>query len=212
MHGPQLHALDAQARRTPREAHPGLESEPAHETPVWADLDALAGTPRTPAHEAYWQLVTRTVADAVRSGAADDPLISSSLSELVTSAAIACFEEGAAGPGPLLKPATAAVRRACDYIDEHADEPVSLQQIAAAARLSQRGVQYAFRNQVGVSPMTYLRTVRLERAREQLREADPADGGRVRTAAVAAGFANTGRFAAAYRALFGENPSDTLRG
>jgi transcriptional regulator GlxA family with amidase domain len=59
--------------------------------------------------------------------------------------------------------------------------------------------------------MTYLQHVRLVRAHETLRRADPQ---RVTVASVAHrwGFAHLGRFASAYRSRFGTSPSETLRG
>jgi transcriptional regulator GlxA family with amidase domain len=58
--------------------------------------------------------------------------------------------------------------------------------------------------------MTYLQSVRLDRAHESLRRADPT---RLTVSAVAHrwGFAHLGRFASAYRLRFGEPPSETLR-
>jgi transcriptional regulator GlxA family with amidase domain len=74
-----------------------------------------------------------------------------------------------------------------------------------------RSLQEGFRQHVGVSPMAYLRRVRLEHAHAELSE--PRDGQRS-VAAVAHrwGFGHLGRFAAAYRERYGVSPSDTLRG
>jgi transcriptional regulator GlxA family with amidase domain len=57
--------------------------------------------------------------------------------------------------------------------------------------------------------MTYLRQVRLRRAREALRAAGR-DTTTVRAVAVSLGIMHMSRFAAAYREVFGETPSDTL--
>ena len=58
--------------------------------------------------------------------------------------------------------------------------------------------------------MTYLQQVRLGRAHEALRAADPT---RVTVSSIAHrwGFAHLGRFASAYRVKFGQSPSETLR-
>jgi transcriptional regulator GlxA family with amidase domain len=74
-----------------------------------------------------------------------------------------------------------------------------------------RALQYAFRRYRDTTPLQYARTVRLEHAHRDLRNAGPADG--VTVAAVAArwGFANPGRFSADYRAVYGRNPFRTLR-
>ena len=60
-------------------------------------------------------------------------------------------------------------------------------------------------------PMTYLRQVRLRRAREALQAAEPRhEHGAGRRAGL--GMLHLGRFAAAYREAFGEAPSETLPG
>lgn len=75
------------------------------------------------------------------------------------------------------------------------------------AGLSARSIQYAFQEHYGTTPMRYLRKVRLDRAREDLRQ------GNATVADIASywGFSNMGRFAREYRTLFGEFPSDTRR-
>lgn len=113
------------------------------------------------------------------------------------------------GPGWV---APDAVRRAAAYIHAHADQPVDLQRIAAAAGVGGRSLQYAFRRTFDATPMEYLRRVRLERADQELRAADP--GGGLTVAAVARrwGWAKPSHFTAAYRRRFGMLPSRALRG
>lgn len=113
-----------------------------------------------------------------------------------------------AGPGRV---APAATRRAAAYVEAHAHEPVQLAEMAAAAGTSPRALQYGFRRHLGATPMGYLRQVRLQRAHRELQAADPTSG--VTVAAVAArwGFATPGRFTTAYRAAYGQPPSQTLR-
>ena len=102
------------------------------------------------------------------------------------------------------------VRRVIDAINDEPERPFNAADLAAIAGTSVRSLQEGFRRYVGCTPMAYLQTVRLDRAHEALRSQDPA---RVTVAAVAhrAGFAHLGRFALAYRARFGVNPSETLR-
>lgn len=106
--------------------------------------------------------------------------------------------------------ATAAIRRAMHHIDEHLQEPVTLADIAAAARLSVRGLQDGFQRHLGTTPMRYLRKAWLDAARRDLVEADAT---RETVPAIARrwGFAHLGRFAVDYRNAFGESPSTTLR-
>ena len=104
------------------------------------------------------------------------------------------------------------IRRAMDLIDEHAHEPLTVEDIAEAVGASVRALQSGFRRHMGSSPMTYLRDVRLELVHQALRDADPSKGLSVTDIALAHGFTHLGRFAQAYRERFGVAPSDTLRG
>ncbi|WP_018332700.1 helix-turn-helix transcriptional regulator [Actinomycetospora chiangmaiensis] len=105
----------------------------------------------------------------------------------------------------------AALRRAVEYIEAHAGEDVSLDEIAQAARIGPRALQLAFNRHRGGSPMAYLRQVRLARAHRDLETADPTRGDTVAAIAAAWGFANPGRFATMYRETYGVSPSRTLR-
>ncbi|AGZ45792.1 AraC family transcriptional regulator [Actinoplanes friuliensis] len=104
-----------------------------------------------------------------------------------------------------------AIQRAIDAIQDEPERQFSVGDLARIAGLSVRSLQEGFRRHVECSPMSYLQTVRLGRAHDALRREDPA---RVSVATVAhrTGFAHLGRFASAYRARFGECPSETLRG
>jgi AraC-like DNA-binding protein len=114
----------------------------------------------------------------------------------------------------LTSPATAgpprAIRRVVEAVNEEPERPLTVADLARIAGMSVRSLQEGFRRHLGAAPMAYLQQVRLERAHEDLRKADPA---RVTVAAVAHrwGFAHLGRFASAYRARFGAAPSETLR-
>ncbi|MCD2186916.1 helix-turn-helix transcriptional regulator [Actinomycetospora soli] len=105
----------------------------------------------------------------------------------------------------------AALRRAVVYIEAHAGEDVTLDEIACAARIGPRALQLAFNRHRGGSPMAYLRQVRLLRAHRDLEAADPTQGDTVAAIAAQWGFANPGRFATMYRESYGISPSRTLR-
>ena len=62
-----------------------------------------------------------------------------------------------------------------------------------------------------MTPAWYLHRVRLTRAHQQLRAADPASGVTVAAVARRWGWASPSRFSAAYRRQFGLPPSQTLR-
>lgn len=105
----------------------------------------------------------------------------------------------------------ATVRRARWFIEHNADHQIAVADIAAEARLTPRGLQQAFRRHLGVTPTQYLRALRLAAVHEDLLAGDPAAGDTVETIASRRGFTHLPRFAAAYRATFGETPSTTLR-
>ena len=55
-----------------------------------------------------------------------------------------------------------------DYIEANWDQPLSIEVIAVAANMSARSVFRSFRQRRGYSPTTYLKQVRLKKAREML--------------------------------------------
>jgi AraC-like DNA-binding protein len=113
----------------------------------------------------------------------------------------------------LLRPQAAAVpfyvKRAEAYIEAHFAEPLSLAEIAAQAGVSARSLQNGFQNFRNMTPMAYLRSVRLQRVHRVLLAADPGTA-RVTEIALACGFNHMGESASAYRRTFGETPRETL--
>jgi AraC-like DNA-binding protein len=103
-----------------------------------------------------------------------------------------------------------AIRRAVDVIEAEAQLPLTLSSIAARSQVSVRSLQQGFKRHLGMSPMSYLREVRLRRAHRTLLESDPSV---VTVASVAYdwGFTNLGRFAAAHAGRYNEPPAKTLR-
>jgi len=104
-----------------------------------------------------------------------------------------------------------AVRRAIAYLEDAAAEDVRISDVAAAARLSTRALQDAFRRYLDTTPMSYLKSIRLARAHADLRRASVEGGTTVAEVAYRWGFGNLGRFAADYRREFGRSPSEVLR-
>jgi len=99
------------------------------------------------------------------------------------------------------------VRKAEIFIQANASANISLADIAKAAEVNIRTLQVNFQRYRNVTPMEYLRNVRLERARDLLMS------GTVQVADAASdnGFSHQGRFATLYRARFGEAPSGTQK-
>ena len=101
------------------------------------------------------------------------------------------------------------VRRAEQFIEEHAREAIVLADLTGVAGVSTRALQMGFRRFRDTTPMAHLRSIRLELARAELVKAGR-QGGSVATVANAFGFGHLGRFACDYEARFGELPSHTL--
>ena len=102
------------------------------------------------------------------------------------------------------------VRSARAFISDAIDMGLvpSMVDICAAVGVTERVLQYAFRDVLDMSPVTYLRVLRLNRVRTMLR--DPAQSHRtVAEVAMHWGFYHLGRFAGEYRRLFRETPSNT---
>ncbi|MDO9397087.1 MAG: helix-turn-helix transcriptional regulator [Herbiconiux sp.] len=102
------------------------------------------------------------------------------------------------------------VHLASRFIQENAHRPIGLREIAEAAHLSERGLQHAFKKQLGTAPIAYLRRVRLSRVHEELRSADPHGRTTVNEVARRWHFTHHSRFAALYVQTFGAYPAVTL--
>ncbi len=181
-----------------------------------ADLRFEAMAPVSAARQRMFARTAELVCDQlVTSGTAEIyPLVLQELIRLTAVAFLATFPNTTMTapylPGPgWVAPATA--RRAAAFIESHAGQPVTLDQIAAAAGVTSRALQYAFRRHFGISPTGYLRRIRLERAHAALGDADPAGGVTVAAIARSWGWASHSQFSVAYRKRFGVLPSHTLR-
>lgn len=143
---------------------------------------------------------------------AASPLIVGSAVQLLAATALTLFP-GSLPPGPqltgpgLVAPDT--LLRAEEFIRTHAHERISLADLALAVRVTPRALQYVFAHHRGLSPLQYLRQVRLTRAHQDLLTADPAST-TVTAVAYRWGFSGSSRFAAAYREVYGRSPSATL--
>jgi AraC family ethanolamine operon transcriptional activator len=76
--------------------------------------------------------------------------------------------------------------------------------------ISRRTLQYSFQEVLDLNPVKFLRVMRLNGVRRVLRAADPQND-TVGDVAARWGFWHLSRFAADYREMFGELPSDTLK-
>ncbi|MFC6866268.1 AraC family transcriptional regulator [Haloechinothrix salitolerans] len=102
------------------------------------------------------------------------------------------------------------VDAAIELMEAHPESEHTISSLASAAGVSARALQEAFRRHTDVTPMRYLREVRLERAHQELLAAEP-DTTTVGKVAARWGSQHLSRFASAYHARYGEYPSTTLR-
>ena len=116
--------------------------------------------------------------------------------------------------GPCGSPAAsrmpAALRSAMAFIDACAADPIGLTEIAAAAQLSPRALQAAFRRHLDTTPLGHLRSVRIARAHADLLDARRGDGETVSEIANRWGFSQLSRFAHDYKTRYGQSPRETL--
>jgi AraC-like DNA-binding protein len=101
------------------------------------------------------------------------------------------------------------VRDVDRYIDEAGSRPIHISELCEHFHVHRRRLHRAFDEVLGVPPITFLRRKRLSDVHSALLLAGPA--ATVKKIAIEHGFLELGRFSAAYRRMFGELPSTTLR-
>jgi AraC-like DNA-binding protein len=171
--------------------------------------------PVSPAAAAHWKSTISYLRGLLANEeAATQPLIRGNAARLLAATALATFPNTAVTT-PTARDrhdATAVtVRRAVAFIEGHAHADISLADIAAAANVSIRAVQFAFRRHLDTTPMAHLRAVRLDQVHHELLAADPGQGATVTDIAIRWGFYNHSRFVARYRRAYGVAPRHTLR-
>ena len=103
-----------------------------------------------------------------------------------------------------------ALKKAVDYIKTFSNHPITLNVLCQETQVSARTLQSAFLDYFGMSPKAYLRVQRLNAAHKELFTASPV-GTKVADVACRRGFWHMGQFAADYKRLFRELPSETLK-
>lgn len=95
------------------------------------------------------------------------------------------------------------------WIEAHLDEAITIGRLSSVARAGERSLQMAFQAHRGMSPMRFVCERRLAAAHRRIANAGTA--GEITSIATGLGFTHLGRFSIAYREVFGESPSLTLR-
>jgi transcriptional regulator GlxA family with amidase domain len=111
------------------------------------------------------------------------------------------------GPERDLTGKSEKLRKIVELMADNLDEPFSAVQLAKAAGLSVRQVERLFLRHLNQTPGRYYMRLRLERARELLRQTNMP----ILDIAIATGFTSHSYFAQSYRLQFGRPPSEERR-
>ncbi|KQQ05947.1 MULTISPECIES: helix-turn-helix transcriptional regulator [unclassified Rathayibacter] len=156
-----------------------------------------------------WSATVATVARVIYD-ADSSALLRQEANRAVAVALLDTFpHEALSAPGDLLVPRSGRLRQAVEFMYANAHLPLRTEAVAEAAGVSLRTLQSEFRREFGFTAVDYLRRIRLDAVRKELRAGD---SGVVSVSEVARrwGFAHLGRFSATYAHRFGERPSTTL--
>jgi AraC family transcriptional regulator len=149
-----------------------------------------------------------SAADALEGSAALDSLFRHQLTDLLATRLLAAHVGSPATFQPVMGGLSPKVLcRAIERLRSDSDADVSLAALAADAGLSRFHFCRAFKESTGLSPHAWLRQHRLEQAMNMLRDTDAS----VVSVAAALGYSSQTAFAAAFRKLTGEAPSDWRR-
>lgn len=103
-----------------------------------------------------------------------------------------------------------AFKKAVDYLRHSESDMPTVKELCLIAGASQRTLEYAFKEQYGIGPKEFMQKQRLNIVRKALHKADPHQT-KIQDIAHRYGFWHLGQFAADYKKLFEESPSETLR-
>lgn len=141
----------------------------------------------------------------------DSPLFSAQIEQMVITTLLLSqphnYSERLENDRPSIAPHF--VRKVEQLINDNAHEPLTIGYLAEHAGVSTRSLFAGFRKYRNMTPMFYLKEVRLHRVREALLQASP-DSTTVTNVAMRWGFSHLGNFASDYKRAFDESPSTTL--
>jgi AraC family ethanolamine operon transcriptional activator len=115
---------------------------------------------------------------------------------------------GEPAENPSLQRRRRVVEQVRAYIDAHRDQALTVPQLCEQVHVSRRTLQYCFEDVLGMSPLLYMRMLRLNGAR---RELQGQGGAAIGAVAGAWGMSNFSQFSSDYRKLFGVCPSAAVR-
>ena len=100
-------------------------------------------------------------------------------------------------------------KKAVELLSSRAGLGYTIPELCRIAGVSQRTLEYAFLENIGISPVRFVKTQRYHQLRHELMLASPAEAS-IQDLAMNLGLYQLGRVAREYRELFGETPSSTL--
>lgn len=103
-----------------------------------------------------------------------------------------------------------ALLTAENYIVESGSDQITITELCLVANVSERTLEYAFREQYNLTPKNYTLIHRMNNVRKQLRKASQ-NKNTVSEIARQHGFWHMGQFSADYKKIFAELPSETLK-
>jgi AraC-like DNA-binding protein len=124
---------------------------------------------------------------------------------------VRCLAEGAAvEPTAGSRRHDTIVARFEQFLEANPDRPLYLPEICAAIGVAERTLRASCEEHLGMGPIRYLTLRRMHLVRQALLRSDPSKA-TVTRIVTDHGFWELGRFSVAYRMLFGESPSQSLR-
>lgn len=149
-----------------------------------------------------------SAADALQGNGALDSLFRHQLTDLLATRLLAAHTGSPATFQPTMGGLSPkALLRTIERLRSDSDADVSLDALASDAGLSRFHFCRSFKESTGLSPHAWLRQHRIEQAMNMLRESDES----VVSIAAALGYSSQTAFAAAFKKLTGETPSDWRR-
>ncbi|RLD25274.1 MAG: hypothetical protein DRI54_05245 [Bacteroidetes bacterium] len=100
------------------------------------------------------------------------------------------------------------VSMALEYINKNLDKSLKTSDICDHVKTNERNLRYGFKELVGISPKKFIKNLKLNKARKDIKLANK--NAEINIIANRWGFGHSGQFAADYKRLFGELPSESF--
>ena len=95
------------------------------------------------------------------------------------------------------------------YIHGHLDQKITTSKICSVIGISERNLRYLFKEMIGISPMKYIKFIKLNKVRKEIICAKKK--AEIHLIANKWGYSHSGQFAADYQKLFGEYPNESRK-